>query len=94
MAQTAYLIRNTAPAVDVELPLHRAPTVDVDLTQAVAPADGDPGFRPTLSQVAANPSPVRARWLGDCGTGYRSASGRNWMRDRRAGFGERTISGT
>lgn len=97
MAQTDFLLRSTTAVVDVELPLRQAPTVDVELdlaaTPTLGPVPAEPGFRPSLSRAAANPSHARLRWPGDSRSGYHGASGWNWMRDGRAGFGERTIGG-
>ena len=95
-SSTAQLLTTPWP-VDVELPLRRAPAVDVDLTQddtaLTEPAIAGADFQPSLSQIAARPSLTRLRWPGPARPGYHSASNWNWMQDRRAGFGERTLAG-
>lgn len=78
--------------VDVELPLGGAQPVDIDLgTAAAQPPGGE--FRPTLSQAAGQLPRSRVRWPGRSRSGFRDTDCWNWMRDGRAGFGERTVGG-
>jgi hypothetical protein len=84
--------------VDVELPLHGPHVVDIDLSTAAATLpDGAQavlaGFRPSLSQVAADPSRLRLRWPEGSRPGFHGDSGTNWMRDSRVGFAGRTLGG-
>jgi len=89
----------TTSQVDVSLPLHRGPAVDIDLTPPAAPSasasasaeQSEPVFQPSLSQVAADPSRSRVRWPGHSRSGYHGSTNWNWIRDGQAGFGERSI---
>ena len=91
--------RGNAADVDVALPLQRATSVDVDLPlvqetpsrqQAVPGAEV---FQPSLSQAAADVSVSRVRWPNRSRSGYHGGNAWNWMRDGRAGFGERSLGG-
>lgn len=85
--------------VDVALPLQRALPVDVDLPlTGDAPSEPQPQpparagrFQPSMSQVAADVSELNARGPNQSRPGYHGSSAWNWMRDGRAGFGERSI---
>lgn len=84
--------------VDVELPLHGPQTVDIDLSMAAAllPDVAQAvvtGFRPSLSQVAADPSRLRLRWPEGSRPGFHGHSSTNWMCDSRVGFAGRTMGG-
>jgi|GEM_PF-1730913 len=91
--------RSSASEVDVELPLQRAGSVDVDLP-LVDDAPSPHGqllvadtVQPTLSQAAANVSVAPVRWPNRSRSGYHGGSDWNWMRDGRAGFGQRSLGG-
>jgi hypothetical protein len=87
--------RLATEVVDVELPLHGQPPVDIDLADADTPIQASPAleanFRPTLSQVAGQALQSRVRWPGRSRAGYHGGTSWNWMRDGSAGFGERTM---